>query len=291
MDRKIVDTDITKAKNWISCQYLDDDLLLIDHLSEAPFPKEPRRMNFILICMCTSGKVTYTLDTVAQELKPGDLLVVYIHHVLDNYNATPDFDGLCMMMSVSFYNEVIRSVGILSDMFLFSHNNPVFPLSERDQETYRSYFYMLRNKLVEADHRFRRKLITTLSIAMLYDLSNVIYHSGRGTNMRNSRAEVIFNTFVGLVEEYCKSERRVSWYAQQLCITPKYLSEMVKQVSMRTPNEWIDQYVTMELRVMLRASSKSIKDIAKEMNFPNQSFLGKYFKERVGMSPSEYRRS
>jgi len=82
----------------------------------------------------------------------------------------------------------------------------------------------------------------------------------------------------------------VGWYAQQLCISPKYLSEMVKNVSLRTPNEWIDNYVTMELRVILKNSSKSIKQIALEMNFPNQSFLGKYFKEHVGMSPSKYRK-
>ena len=82
----------------------------------------------------------------------------------------------------------------------------------------------------------------------------------------------------------------MGWYAQQLCITPKYLSEMVKQVSRRTPNEWIDYYVTLEIRVLLRNSTMSIKEISQHLNFPNQSFLGKYFKEHVGMSPSNYRR-
>ena len=71
----------------------------------------------------------------------------------------------------------------------------------------------------------------------------------------------------------------------------KYLSESVKSVSRRTPNQWIDNYVVIELRVMLKNSTKSIKQITEEMNFPNQSFLGKYFKEHVGMSPSEFRRS
>ena len=69
-----------------------------------------------------------------------------------------------------------------------------------------------------------------------------------------------------------------------------YLSETVKQVSRLTPNEWIDNYVILEIRVLLKNSTRSIKEIAMEMNFPNQSFLGKFFKERVGMSPSEYRK-
>ena len=66
---------------------------------------------------------------------------------------------------------------------------------------------------------------------------------------------------------------------------------MVKLISKRTPNDWIDDYVVLELRVLLRNSSKTIKEITEMLHFPNQSFLGKYFKEHVGMSPSEYRRS
>ena len=87
-----------------------------------------------------------------------------------------------------------------------------------------------------------------------------------------------------------RHERRVSWYGEQLCITPKYLSETVKQVSRRTPNEWIDYFVVLEIRVLLKSSTLSIKEIAESLHFPNQSFLGKFFKEHVGVSPSKYRR-
>jgi AraC-like DNA-binding protein len=125
---------------------------------------------------------------------------------------------------------------------------------------------------------------------MFYDLSNVIYQFQQIGIQPKKRAEDIFTRFIKLVENNCRTERRVAWYASQLGITPKYLSEIVKKVSQRTPNSWIDNYVVLELRVMMKSTTKSIKQIAEEMNFPNQSFLGKYFKEHVGMSPSEYRR-
>ena len=105
------------------------------------------------------------------------------------------------------------------------------------------------------------------------------------------RAEKIFADFIRLVEQNYKTERRVGWYGEQMCLSPKYLSETVKTVSLRSPNEWIDNYVTMELRALLRNTTMSVKEIASEMNFPNQSFLGKYFKEHVGMSPVSYRKS
>ena len=126
---------------------------------------------------------------------------------------------------------------------------------------------------------------------MAYELSNVIYSVQAQNESCNTRAEEIFTQFIKLVEKNFRSERRVGWYSEQLCISPKYLSETIKAVSKRTPNEWIDSYVTIELRMLLRNTQKSIKEIAQELNFSNQSFLGKYFKEHVGMSPSEYRHS
>ena len=125
---------------------------------------------------------------------------------------------------------------------------------------------------------------------MFYDVGNVIY---RVKNFDESlrRSEKVFTNFLKMVEENCRKERRVAWYAQQQNITPKYLSEAVKRVSGRTAVEWVENYVTMELRVLLKNSTKTIKEIANEMNFPNQSFLGKYFREHVGVTPSEYRKS
>ena len=124
---------------------------------------------------------------------------------------------------------------------------------------------------------------------MFYDLSNIIYRVKEDKTPR-SRSEVIFTEFIMLVEKHYIVERRVSWYAKQLCITPKYLSEAVKAVSRRTPNEWIDDYIILELRVQLKNTTKTIKEIARDLNFPNQSFLGKFFREHVGISPLRYRR-
>ena len=126
--------------------------------------------------------------------------------------------------------------------------------------------------------------------ALIYDLSNAIYRIQKNDKHHSSRLEKIFFDYVKLVENHFRSERRVGWYAKQLNITPKYLSEAVKAISHRTPNEWIDYYTIHELRIMLKSTAKSIKEIAVELNFPNQSFMGKYFKDHVGVSPSEYRK-
>ena len=150
---------------------------------------------------------------------------------------------------------------------------------------------MIKERVNDTDHHFRKETVQSLFTTMIYDISNAIYRIQNIKDKKQTRAETIFRDFIKLVEQNFRRERRVGWYGLQLGITPKYLSETIKQISRRTPNEWIDNYVTLEIRVQLKNSTKNIKEIAQDMNFPNQSFLGKYFKEHVGTSPSEYRRS
>ena len=90
--------------------------------------------------------------------------------------------------------------------------------------------------------------------------------------------------------EYYKEERSLGFYAGKLCITPKYLSLISKDVSGRSAGEWIDQYVVLEAKTLLKSTRMSIQEIADVLNFANQSFFGKYFKHHTGISPKEYRK-
>ena len=270
---------------------IDNDIVLIEQSSLAPQLEVARRMNFILLGLCTEGSASYQLDTQEQNIGPGDFIIVSDHHVVDKLSTSPDSKGLYIAISIDFYHETIRSVSDISTLFLYARNNPVLALKEAEQNTFKEYFKVIRSKMEDTTNHYRRDLVRTLLLAMFYDLSNVIYsnrvpHTGK----RQMRSDAIFTEFIGLLENHCRSERRVGWYAEQLNITPKDLSESIKNVIHRTPNEWIDFYVIQELRVALRESSKTIKEIAAELNFPNQSFLGKYFKEHVGLSPKEYRK-
>lgn len=156
-----------------------------------------------------------------------------------------------------------------------------------------SFFLLIRQKISETDHRFRRDTVRALMQAFVYDAGNMIWHiiQSDTNTAQNRRSEEIFMKFIQMVEKNFRNERRVTWYAEQLSITPKYLSEVIRQISRETPSKWIDDFVTLELRVLLKNSNLSIKEIAERMHFPNQSFLGKFFKEHVGMSPKEYRKA
>ncbi|MBP5258108.1 MAG: AraC family transcriptional regulator [Prevotella sp.] len=287
----MIETDIARIKEYYKGDSIDNDLIIFREFADLPLPTGPRRIRGIMVGLCLKGKAQYSLDTEEHMISPNDIIVISNGQVVENYMFSRDFSGIGLMMSVDFLHEIIKDVHDLSSIFIFSRNHPVFRLDAKEVATLNSYFNIVCEKMADKSHHFRRDVMRSLLMTMTFDLSNVMYHTQITEDKRQTRAEAIFTEFIRSVEKNFKEERRVGWYAEQLCITPKYLSESVKQVSKRTPNEWIDNFVTLETRVLLKNSMLSIKEIAQQLHFPSQSFLGKYFKERVGMSPSEYRKN
>jgi len=192
-------------------------------------------------------------------------------------------------MSNDFFQEVLKDVHDLSSLFLFSRQRPVFPLEAEELISLKNYFRAIKMKVDDYEQPFRKDVVRSLMTAMTYDVCNVISRMQHDDHALQ-RNEIFFIRYIELVKQNFRSERHVSWYAKQLGITAKYLSEVIKKASRRTPNEWIDYYTVLEIRGMLKNTTLSIREISNILNFSNQSFMGKFFKDHVGMSPSQYRR-
>ena len=286
----MTDISIAATRQIYNGSHIGEDILLFDDFSEVPMPHGPMKMNCILLGLCLKGNAQYSVDTLNHTVSANDIIIISEGQVVNNYQPNDGFSGIAIMLSDDFFHEIIKGIHELSSIFIFSRTHPVFTLDKDEVNNICTYFQGIKQKMDKQEHHFRRDVVRSLMMTMIYDLGNVIFRIQSG-DRKQSRAEVIFAQFIDLVENNFREEKRVSWYAKQLCITPKYLSESVKQVSRRTPNEWIDNYVILEARVMLKDSALSIKEITQRLHFPNQSFFGKFFKEHVGMSPSKYRKS
>ena len=294
MNKKIrlLEVNVAHAKAvYPEGKYIDNDLILFEDITQVPLPTSPSRMKSLFLALCTSGHAQYTVDTKMHEVSAGDVIIISEEQVVADYMLSQDCKGIALIMSYDFFQNIVSGVHELSALFLFARTHPVFHLDDNQTKALENDIEHIKEKIVDTGHRFRRELVMTMLKALIIDMSNIIYRFQQVGEAGQTRAEVIFRDFIQTVEKNYRTERRVSWYAQQLCITSKYLSETVRTVSRRTPSDWIDSYVTRELRVMLRNSTMSIKQIADELNFANQSFMGKYFKEHVGMSPSKFRKS
>ena len=152
----------------------------------------------------------------------------------------------------------------------------------------------LATAVLEADVPNKRECISSLISSLLYLSEGVFNHrldSARNqTAAPSSRAEDIFGKFVRLLSEHHLRERTVSFYAEKLCLSPKYFSKLIKSASGRSAPDWIDSFVVMEAKNFLRYSDMSIKEIVYRLHFTDQPTFTKFFKAHTGMTPAQFRK-
>ena len=152
----------------------------------------------------------------------------------------------------------------------------------------------LISSIIASDAHFKKEMVNALISAGIYHVMSIWSKSLQQkpqNHVQSSRSRVIYEKFLKLVTEYHTQYRNVGFYADKLSLTPKYLSKLVKNESGRSAPEWIDAYVILEAKNLLKHSNIAIKEIVYKLNFPNQSVFYKFFKMRTGMTPSEYRNS
>ena len=103
------------------------------------------------------------------------------------------------------------------------------------------------------------------------------------------RLDEYFHRFLHELSQHYLERRSVSFYADRLCISSRYLTTIVRRVSGMSVSEWMNRYIMMEAKYLLKYTEMSIQEIAYKLSFPNQSFFGKYFKQHTGMAPSAFR--
>ena len=172
-------------------------------------------------------------------------------------------------------------------------DDPCITLDEFQLSIANDYFNLAR-KIVSAPLENKKEIIGALITSLTYLSADAWKtHVNKALEERGSsnttRLNQVFEQFISLVSEYHTSERGMAFYADKMCLTPKYLSKLVKQASGRSAPDWIDSFVILEAKNMLKYSNLAIKEIVFKLHFPNQSVFYKFFKAHTGMTPSQYR--
>jgi YesN/AraC family two-component response regulator len=201
-----------------------------------------------------------------------------------------DFEADVLLASPAFLQQYNPEMVWASKGFLFIRINPSFHLDEEGLRLMNADFEQFRLRLELPDNSFKREVLGRVMQIFLFDLWTVCQHGLSQMETSDNTAR-IFLCFLSLTQQHARTEREVAFYADKLCITPKYLSKIVKDTSGQSAPQWIDQYVILEAKQLLKHSDRCIKEISDELNFPNPSFFFKYFKKHTGLTPNQYRNS
>lgn len=256
----------------------------------------PHRINtfFILICKRGGGKINVNLSEF--EISENSIFINTPNNIIQlSQHCGQKTDGVVISFGEEFAREINFDVKNLTPIFLKVKNSPIINLSERECDQLINVVNMLGVDIHSGDYQelFYDETIRNLTSYLLHKLCGMLSRQLQAIPSTESSAknrnEEYFHKFMKVLGENYKQERSLGFYASQLYITPKYLTTIIKKVSGRSAAEWIDSYVTLEAKNLLRYSSMSIQEVAYTLNFPNQSFFGKYFKHQTGYSPSAYK--
>lgn len=252
----------------------------------------PTRMDAFTIGIGTKGETSLSYNLRDHTMRRDTLFIFTPKNVLQIKEHTT-FEAHVLIFSPELMKELSIDTRHLMPLFLQFAAYPCLELKIEDSRTLHNYISLIEEELNDRTNEFAVNIIKGLVSVTLYKVGDVISHyldeHPEAKNTIYSRAENYFRQFMELLNDNYKKQRSVGFYAQKLCITPKYLTILIKRISGKSVSQWVDNFVVMEAKMLLRYSKMSIQEIAYELNFPNQSFFGSYFKRNTGMSPSQYK--
>ena len=247
--------------------------------SEMEIFRFPSRLNALIIGVGTEGETSLTSNLQEFRLKKDSLFIFSPKHILQ-VQSNNRFKAHLIVIAPDFLKRINIDTKRMMPLFLQFGSLPCMELTQAESQSLRSFISMVEQELKGSETDFSSEIIGGLIAATIYKVGDILTHY---------RAEEYFRQFTELLGEHYKHERSVGFYARQLCITPKYLTTLIKRISGKSVSEWIDNYVILEAKTLLKYSNMSVQEIAYYLNFPNQSFFGSYFKRNAGMSPSQYK--
>lgn len=267
-----------------------NDIIVLDDIRTLNLPYTPQRVNMTIFGICVEGKAQVSIDSRQLELAQDCYLVTFPSQILQLHELTADFRAYFICLSADKGQQIMNRVQDVVTLFMYIRQHPCAQLDSNTMTWITNLHQMLFDEMHSADNIFSRQTTESLLIALYYKTCNVFGRQLAATPIRSSRQEDIFVQFIHELEQHYKVHREVSYYAEQMCVTPKYLSTVVKNVSGRSAGQCIDSYVIEEAKALLRTTRLSIQEVSQQLNFPNQSFFGKYFKRLTNMSPFQYRK-
>ncbi len=278
---------------------LNDDFFIFDvkYSDNLKFLMYPCRTDAYICVFCKTGHFDIEINLKTYHIEDNMFFLGTPGNIV-KFNKPADgeldrLDFIVMAISKEFLSSISFDFKKIFGEKINILSHPCHRLSDNDLEFCSKYLDLFAD-VMRADIPNKRESVGSLLGSLLYVTSGLMEKDADGRRESqpeavNTRVKLVFDHFMSLVTEYHSVERNMAFYAGRLGLTPKYLSKLIKQVSGRSAPDWIDSFVILEAKNMLKYTDDSIKEIVYKLNFPNPSVFYKFFKAHTGMTPSEYR--
>ena len=271
-------------------KYNDDELVIVDNLREIP-QFGSGKIDFNVVAACITGCMRLEVSGQPTTVNAQQIFVCHPHVVLSNLMISPDFECKVMCLSDRLLRSILQSQMLIWNNMLYKQRYRIIDIPSDRFGLYNE----LRYQWINEENPFKREILVSLLRVALLELCHQLMSNNQKAEDElpqegHSRMETLFHQFLKNIARRHIKKLSVSEYAEELCITPKYLSTVCRTVSGKSPTEWISEYVIEDITHYLKNTELTASQIGIELGFPNASFFGKYVREHLGISPNEYRK-
>lgn len=273
-------------KNFI----VSDENVRLPHLSK----NHPIVIDGVIFAICISGSGTLKVNFKEHKIEKNTIMTFLPHYVIEVIELDEDAMIEFLIFSPDFLTEIPSSGNF--DISMSVIKSPCLKISEEEIQRLIEFHSFIVKQHKRKDHPFREQMAKSLLLALLSEIG-AIYHSRLDELERklasepdaNSHQKEQVTVFFKLLLANHKTEKSLQFYADKMCLTPKYLSTIIKDRTGRTAFSWINEVLIATTKYKLKTTDLTILQISEELNFPNPSFFGRFFKKHTGMTPVQYR--
>lgn len=251
----------------------------------------PHRMKQGIFVFCLSGECTFLFNLAEYKVKAHDFIMIPPGSILQFHDRSETYQSYVILFSSSLLN----SVDLARGSFFFSTvvaDHPVLSLQVKDVALLKDYCSLLKRLFERIHPAMEPEIVRHMLVSLFYSVSSLCrqqYKTKEATQF--SRVQEIYRRLGALIMEHYKTNRTVKFYADKLCLSPRYLSSIVKKFNGKQVSQMIERAVILDAQLQLKSSDRTVQQIAEDLNFPNPSFFGKFFKRHTGLTPRQYRES
>lgn len=263
------------------------DIIVADRLGVVRTDSD---VEYLAHLLCLSGSCRYRFNERDFEMHAGDLSIIRKRKMVERVEPSEDFRCKVIYARPGFIELCTpqSNYGMKGSLALFL--DPVMHLSPEQQIVCRRDFELLERRIADTEHRFYRETLINAMQAAILDFFD--FHAGiYGESDISTQNASIMHRFLKMLEEgTCREHREVTYYADRLCVSPKYLSEVSKKVSGYAANYWINRYTILDISRLLRDKSLSFVQISDLFGFSSPAYFSRYVQQNLGLNPTDYRK-
>lgn len=268
----------------IACQYVYSNLRL-------DTTQVKTSVNSYVYALFLKGSARIKFDKHEIEATPGDFLIFPPHIPPIIISTSEDYQAICLIVSSSFVYDspIVRNVFQTATFSLIHEDDPIIRLSQ-DTYSFLHQIFLLIMRQIKNSHLHTTEALHALYGLMLAELMNEIEQKERDEKVVGQHAYKIFIEFNRLMRNHFREHHDITFYAERLQISPRYLSMVVKKISHLTVATFINRYLMLEACWLLKTTDYSIQQISNMLHFADQASFSKFFKRLKGINPLQFRR-